>query len=518
MKLERASARPGFTLIEMLIVIAIVLLISSVMIPVALSALGEQEISGAASTVQAAFSLTRDQATREGRPVGLRLVPDPLINDQTTGRIAANRILVLQVPPNHSDGQAEKIKAVAELVPGVSIQRIMAVQNKTETVPGTAPPIYLPGAPTSWYGNIRQGERLAFGDAGNEYIVAGPTYLFRDQEGYDIARNLDPNSTSGVVINPERFTFGDLNGDPTDGIQSRALPSNVFAEYLLLVNGFDDDGDGYTDEGFDGVNNNNDYYPSDYAVVELRLQPIIDPGYNGIDDDRDGYVDEMDELVLYYDTATRSFGYSLTLGEYEPEDFRGSKTNDPQHYSIQRRPLPSADGRDIQLPGNAVIDLSSSNLGFMLSERSKVPYDPMTGYVEFLIYPTGQIVPSNHTGNFTSSVEYPSFYLWIAERDDVQEPLWGVNPAAAAVPPFKYRYAMPRGTPFYLDHNNDGQIDTAFADKSGSYLEGDRRMVVVSPRSGHAAVTPIIGFDASNINAVFGAASSDQSGGRITGQ
>jgi hypothetical protein len=173
--------------------------------------------------------------------------------------------------------------------------------------------------------------------------------------------------------------------------------------------------------------------------------------------------------------------------------------------------MPAPDSREVQLPGNTVIDLTTSALpilGLGVSERSRVPIDPYTGYIDFLIYPTGQIVPSTHTGNFAQAYDFPSFSLWISTREDIRGPLFGVNTTTGRLnpnpdaPAFQYHMPMHRGTQGYLDHDNDGVIDPAFSAVSGNYLEGDRRIVIIDPRTGRASVSPIT-FDPTNINAAY---------------
>jgi hypothetical protein len=78
-----------------------------------------------------------------------------------------------------------------------------------------------------------------------------------------------------------------------------SLPTNAYFETLILVNGRDDNGNGYVDESFDGLDNDGD--------------GITDPGYNGLDDNGDGVVDEFAELAI---------GGGL---EFEPEQFQDAR-------------------------------------------------------------------------------------------------------------------------------------------------------------------------------------------------
>ncbi len=67
----------GFTLTEMMIVIAIILMITIASIPLLMPALADRKIKDAAGTLQAALIGARDRATSSGQIQGLRLLRDP---------------------------------------------------------------------------------------------------------------------------------------------------------------------------------------------------------------------------------------------------------------------------------------------------------------------------------------------------------------------------------------------------------------------------------------------------------
>lgn len=537
MRYVAGSRRSGLTLLELLIVMAIILLVSVATIPVALGVFGEQEVSGAASTVHAMFSLTRDTAVRNGRPVGIRLIPDPDLAGSISGgdyRMASNRMLELQVPPDYTQGRAGKLTGhgLPELdgitwqlvahptIPTMGntflVRRIAVVESKLEGESSfalPAPPL-VPTDLTSWYGNIRQGERIRFDTTRQDYIVAGPFFRNVPQSG--------PPARADY-LNSERFVYGPTCSFSTAPvlawIPSLPFPASAPAnrrEILFVVNGRDDDGDGYVDEEFDGIDNNND--------------GLIDPGYNGVDDDGDGLIDEMDELL--FNRVGGVANYNPFFAEYEEEVFIGAPVDGVQYassYAITRRPIPSPDSREVQLPGNTVIDLTTSVfplIGAGPSERSVVPIDPLSGYVEFIIYPNGRVAPSSYAGNYTYLADFPAYYLWIAEREDVRDVLWGVdtnnypnpNPAAGNSDPnlrFFYRLPMTKDTKYYLDHDKDGVIDTAppiVAQQAGNFLEGGRRIVAISSSNGKASVSSFTIDDAQQIGAVFNQANRQQTG------
>ena len=191
--------------------------------------------------------------------------------------------------------------------------------------------------PTSWYWNIRVGDKIQLNDSGLWYTVVGPMTVTQQQGNSELFVNVGPPGS------PSPLT------DLVSGVQ-------LNPEFLLLTNGLDDNKNGWTDEGFDGVDNN--------FSAELP---------NGRLPDR------------------RS-------PEWEAEAWptgvlAASPTN--QVYTIQRRPAPAANSREIALPTNVVIDMTTWGNAFQ--ERSQFPagvINPYTGYVDILLYPNGTVVPT----------------------------------------------------------------------------------------------------------------------------
>ena len=325
--------------------------------------------------------------------------------------------------------------------------------------------------------------------------------------------------TSTNILNPERFLnvdYPSTNGfrfvyNPLNAAQATAPCPNPqiypelerVRERLYVVNGVDDDNDGYVDESFDGIDNDGD--------------GVTDPGFNGLDDNENGQIDEELELLyhrqggahLYFDPripGIPSIPNSQALSEFEEEQYIHGAYNDlvTTTYVIIRRPYVASGSREITLPAGAVIDLTTTTLG-VNSERSRVPIDQATGYVDLMFEEGGRVVPSTPYGySQAMSTDYPFYYLWIAERGDVKEPLWGFDPRLGPVREFganpgsnsSYLLPMPQGTNAYL-------TDPSQAFQLGNYLTGDRRMIVISPTSGHTSVSEIVEFNGLNINAPY---------------
>ena len=83
---RRQAGRRGFTLIELLVVILIILLVSAVVLPTVLPAISHRQVSEAARILQGALAGARDTAINNNAPAGIRLLPDPVLNGQSTQR------------------------------------------------------------------------------------------------------------------------------------------------------------------------------------------------------------------------------------------------------------------------------------------------------------------------------------------------------------------------------------------------------------------------------------------------
>ncbi len=118
-------------------------------------------------------------------------------------------------------------------------------------------------ARTSWYWNVRVGDRIRIGASGHFYTVVGPV----------------------VDDNPERFVNVGPPGPPvTSG--AWASVGEPGSDVLFVVNGQDDNRNGLIDEGFDGVDNNGDGTVDDPAergaeswLGQQAMFPTIDQPY-----------------------------------------------------------------------------------------------------------------------------------------------------------------------------------------------------------------------------------------------
>jgi len=382
--------RNAFTLIELLVVITIILAVSVIALPTVLSGLRERAAGEAARLVQAALAGARDAAIHGNGPRGIRLLPDPSLPLQylASGQIDPSKALVsskivsLEPAPPYKEGFVDASPA---LPAGFSlpVPALLVVEHARA-------PDGSPNVRTSWFWNLRVGDQIRLGQpqvithagsgtenimqptpSGNVYTVVGPMVVGPDAGNSELFVNF---------------------GNPGSASPFQAQVGNVALnlDFLYLVNGKDDNGDGLTDEGWDGVDNN----------------------LNGVTDE---------------------------VGEWEPErwlqTFNAGSTN--LTYRVERRPMPSQRSIATTMPAGTVIDMTS---WASTRERSRVRVNPYTGAVDLMIQPDGTVSCSTPYASPASFSLADSFtHLWIADIQDIHDML---PPSANA-----FRLPMPVDTP-----------------------------------------------------------------------
>jgi hypothetical protein len=306
----------------------------------------------------------------------------------------------------------------------------------------------LPNPPTSWFWNIRVGDKIQFNDAGPWYTVVGP---------------LAVTANNG---NPEMFVNVGAPGT-TSPLTMKQGGNTPNPEFLFVVNGQDDNNNVWVDEGWDGVDNNN----------------------NGITDE---------------------------IAEWELESWLGSNGNpntvaSSTTYTIQRRPMPTINARAVSLPSNVVIDATSWNL---TNERTQVPgaaFEPLSGFIDILVNPDGTVVPTTRYSSPSSVGLAGSFYhFWLAERTDVYTiPLDGNGNAQTLMTSLGTT-----GYPFYLPMplGAISQTGAAGAITPNAYdalvatnptlpvLKGEMRIVTLFTRTGAVTTNDNPRFNVLNVN------------------
>jgi len=243
----------GFTLIELQVVIVIILIVSAIALPTIYFAMSHRQVSEGARILQGALAGARDDAIHNNSPSGFRLLPDPAFPIQRLADgtidpsqpLASNRMIPIAAAPDYTTGRVLKVDT-SQLPAGfMPYPALMCAEAVVSPDPATGAP--LPNEPTSWWWNIRLGDKIQIAGAGKWYTVVGPCVI-----------TAAPIVLNGVTYsNPELFVNIGPPNTPSPYATTQVGVA-VRPEFLWLVNGRDDNGNGWIDEGFDGVDNDGD--------------------------------------------------------------------------------------------------------------------------------------------------------------------------------------------------------------------------------------------------------------------
>ena len=470
---ERPSPRPwlrsanGYTLVELLIVLTIILLVSAATLPVIMPAMRQRQVNEAARIFQAALAGARDLAISKNAPRGIRLLPDPLLTQPVVGSTdsngnniggaitwACNRFVPIEPASDYSEGRVTFFDAnwssgqYTQWFLDPNYQDVAAKYSPLASTNGTSVLMLLqsfiePGVSnisttvelTSWAWNLRVGDKIQIANpqnasqpitpgTGNVYTIIGPV--------------VDPN--------PDNYINYGANGPPS--------PSNYVnppPEYLLLVNGVDDDGDGLVDNPFNGVSLNTNYEPEKWLGAQVQ------------------------ESYSHYD------------------GFAPAKPS-IRRYVAKRRPVPARGARETLFPANVVVDLTTWNL---TQERSRIPVDGDARYIDILLDPSGQVIQSTRYSNPANFIS-PFLHFWLTDREGVVEPPYTVNTDGT----FTFQSLLSTGT-VYLPMPSG---TSGYAPTNGQTLQGERMLLTIFAKTGNITTNSLQNFDGTDINAPFYAA------------
>ncbi len=472
----------GFTLIELLVVILIILIVSAVALPTVLPAISHRQVSEGARILQGALVGARDSAIKNNTPSGIRFLPDPAfpiqyttINSSTqidpSQPLASNRIIPIAPAPDYSEGfvtvlptlRCQRAKycqrgwtftsttALTYPVPNVGgttstypydglINNINITSGNVlllaeQVVATSGATSGLPNTPTSWFWNIRVGDKIQINNAGPWYTVVGPMAMTPATGNNELFVNVGAPG----MASPLQAILPLPSGTSTP-------PLNP--EFLFVVNGQDDNANGYVDEGWDGVDNNGN------NLVDELLE----------------WENELWHGALATDFVTSPTGTVSNLT-----------------YTIQRRPSPATNAREVLLPTNVVVDLTTWGYPTLASpsqERSRLPVNQYTGYVDILVYPNGSVVPATiYSAPSSFGMGGSFFHFWLAERSDVFPPQ--NNAAVTGTSVFPPYLPLPQGI-----------APTLF---NGSELKGEYRLVTLFTRTGLITTNEDVPFDTVNV-------------------
>ncbi len=334
------DTRRGFTLVELLVVLTITAIIFAVTVPIIATTWSTRRVDSAAQLLQGELTAAVARAQREGF-AGVRLVPDPAypVKRLADGSVDPSAPLAYSrvVPLTRPDVIADGLVTVRDTFPVGFPTAALIVEQEVARDEGGARAL---NEPTSWAWRVRLGDRLEL--AGRTYTVCGPM--------------AEPNPEGYV-----NYPGGDPGLDRGDGP----------AEWLALVNGLDDDGDGRVDNGF-----------------------------NGIDDNSDGTVDDPNEW-----TETEAWGLGAPVIA--------------SRYRIRPRPIQAAGSTGVALDG-ALIDATGWDSAS--PPRSRLPVDRLSGGVDLVAWPDGRLEPTSRhapTAPSIGALARPYIHFWISNRESV---------------------------------------------------------------------------------------------------
>lgn len=176
-QISELRRRSGFTLVEMLVVIIVVLAITALAIGIAIPNVQQKRLREAARQINAFVQGAKARAGETGRPVAVILEPD------RGQQLMVRTLKYAEVPPPYAgDTIASTAQITFPVAGGVANTGVVTVSD------------------VGWQGLVRAGDFIQFNLQGHYYAIIGPA----DAQGYINSNQwqIAPYDTITVVRNP----------------------------------------------------------------------------------------------------------------------------------------------------------------------------------------------------------------------------------------------------------------------------------------------------------------------------
>ena len=284
----------------------------------------------------------------------------------------------------------------------------------------------------------------------------------------------------------------------------------VVNEGNRIFNGVDDNGDGFPDPAYDGMDNDGNGYIDDPCEVFYALNngSLVDPQAL------------VTQLIQSGASASTIIETLRSTFEWDPAVLSlGSGNASPQEYTIKRRMVPSANSAEVGLPADVVIDATTALGGYVdsstnpplfvpqlappnvnysnssnitMSERSRLPIDPYTRYVDIIFQPDGQVVTSAASSVTSAPFQVPFYHLWLTDRGDVFPPTDLTKAGGKLSSP---RLPLAQGNVLQNQHMNASNEEWA--------LKNERRLITIQTRTGRITSQSLEMFDATDASVPY---------------
>jgi prepilin-type N-terminal cleavage/methylation domain-containing protein len=201
--------RPAFTLTEMLVVIAIILILATTGILIAPGLAKQQRAANGADQVQGALLIAKQRAKRDQVPTGVRLIYDPANPTNVT------ELVYVQQPEPYTSPEPYNT---------VSMRGLLSLSGTTATFSGVN---FLAGASSVVDQLVQPGDYLEVNGGGLLFPIVGvanTTLTIGNTQGFMLA---SPTSNYRIIRQPRQVAGEDSVRLPRDVIIDLALSQNV---------------------------------------------------------------------------------------------------------------------------------------------------------------------------------------------------------------------------------------------------------------------------------------------------